>query len=274
MKCFSTTYADFIKFNRKPNEDFYLISKKYPIFVIADGVTQAHFPTGEYAFPKGAQTVAKIFCYTVSEFLENNFEKRKVKILIKKAFNLANKKIEEINEIEEITEKMDYWIYDYFDTVGIVGIIRKNTLYYGYVGDCGLAIFDQKNNLKFQTKDQIKHVLEKVKKIYKNWSCLNKKKRIIILHRDFRNNRSRRGYGSFSGEDGVKNYYLINSITLTPGDLVVFYSDGFLNYFQFPEFIEILRQRNKKALDSFTFKKAKEDYQEFGTDRTLISSIF
>lgn len=71
MKYFSATYTDFIKFDRKPNEDFFLISQNYQIFVIADGVTQAHFPSDGYAFPAGAKAAAQIFCYSVLERFEN-----------------------------------------------------------------------------------------------------------------------------------------------------------------------------------------------------------
>lgn len=278
MKCFAATYTDIIKFDRKPNEDFYLISSKYPIFLIADGVTQTHFQAGGYAFPAGAQAAAEIFCYTVLEYLEDRLTKKEpqgadCKKLIGQAFNLANKRIKELNQNEGITEKLDYLVYDYFDTVGIAGLIVKDILHYGYVGDCGLAIFDQNDNLKFQTKDQVLPVLERASKVYKNWKGFPKEKRAVIMRREFRNNPSGEGYGSFTGEQGVKKYYLIDSLALRPKELVVFYSDGFSNYFQFPEFIKILRKQDKKALDSFTLKKAKENYQKFGTDRTLISII-
>jgi hypothetical protein len=54
MKYSAATYTDFIKFNRKPNEDFYLASSRYTIFAVADGVTHGRFESGAYAFPTGA----------------------------------------------------------------------------------------------------------------------------------------------------------------------------------------------------------------------------
>jgi len=98
--------------------------------------------------------------------------------------------------------------------------------------------------------------------------------RTKIFHRDFRNNPSGKGYGSFTGEPGVKKYYKIDSLILNSGYLIVFYSDGFVEYLKFPEFIKILKREDKKALDEFTLKKAKENYQKFGTDRTFISINF
>lgn len=284
MKYLAVTYTDFIKFDRKPNEDFYLVSQKYPIFAIADGVTQAHFESGGYAFPLGSRAAAQIFCYTVSDFLETNltlFVKRdrpniirEIKELIEESFNLANQRIRELNKNEGICQKLDYFLYDYFDTVGVVGVIWKDSLFYGYVGDSGLVIFDRKNNLRFQTEDGVEPALKKARERYPDWENLTEAQKTKIFHRDFRNNPSGNGYGSFSGEEGVKKYYKIDYLIPNLGDLIVFYSDGFASYFQFPEFIEILRKGDKKALDDFTLSKAKENYKKFGTDRTLITFVY
>lgn len=277
MKVFSATYTDIIKFNRKPNEDFFLISKNLkscPIFVLADGVTQSRFEDGSYSYPAGAKAAAEIFCQSVMEYLEENFTPSKIKNkIIKESFDFANKRIWELNENEGMTEKLDYVVYDYFDTVAVAGFLAKNTLFYGYVGDCGLAVFDKNNKLKFQTEDKVEPAVERARASYKNWDGMAQNERTKIFHRDFRNNPSGQGYGSFSGEAGVKKYYKIDSLILDSGDLVIFYSDGFVEYLKFPEFIKILRREDKKALDEFTFKMAKENYQKFGTDRTLISIL-
>lgn len=277
MKYFSATYTDFIKFDRKPNEDFYLVSKKLPIFVIADGVTQSHFQSGkykgEYAFPAAARAAAQIFCYTELDFWEKklNFQNQKFENLIRKSFDLANRRIRELNIAEGIDKKLNFLEYDWFDVIGIIGFIVKSTLYYGYVGDCGLAIFDKNDKLKFQTKDTVTTAKERAKKTHKNWEELHFARKILIMRRDLRNRPDGKGYGSFTGEEGVKKYYKIGFQDLKSKDLVVFYSDGFLNYFSFQEFIEILRKQDKKFLKEFTFKKAKEDYERYGTDRTLIA---
>jgi serine/threonine protein phosphatase PrpC len=270
MRIFAAIYTDIIKFDRKPNEDFFLVSQNYPIFVIADGVTQSHFPSGEYAFPAGAQMAAKIFCYTTLEFLEKNYPQN----LVEEAFNLANQKIRQLNINEGIDKRLNYLEYDWFDCVGISGFIVGNILYYGYVGDCGLAIFDDKNQLKFQTKDMVKPALGRARKIYKDWENFSKEKRSLIMRKEFRNRMDGKGYGAFTGEEGVKKYYRIDKKILKPKDLIVFYSDGFLNYLKFPKFIEILRKKDKKSLDEFTIQKAKENYEKYGTDRTLIAIEF
>ena len=280
MKYFSASFTDFIKFDRKPNEDFYLVSKILPIFVIADGVTQSHFREGkykgEYAFPAGARVAAQIFCYGILEFLEKNLpkENRNFENLIETAFDLANKKIKEFNISEGIDKRLNYFEYDWFDTVGIVGFIIGKTLYFGYVGDCGLAIFDKNNKLKFQTKDQVALAERFAREKYRNWGKLSFFKKTIILRKEIRNRPDGKGFGSFTGQESVKKYYQIGKKNFEKGDLVLFYSDGFLNYLKFPKFIEILRNQDKKELDKFTFKKARKNYKKYGTDRTLIAINF
>lgn len=277
-KYFSASYTDLIKFNQKPNEDFYLVSEGYPVFVVADGVTQSRLQSGGYAFPAGARAAAQIFCYTLCEFLEKNLtpylREKQLTLLISKGFDLANERIRQLNLNEEIDRKMNYLDYDWFDTVGVVGFIWKGKLFYGYVGDCGLAVFGKDNELKFKTQNKVDLAVEKAKSLHQDWDKLGSNQKNLIMHRDFRNRADAQGYGSFTGEEGVKKYYQINKISVKKGDLVVFFSDGFLNYFQWPEFIEILRKQDKKSLDEFTYNKAVIDPLRYGTDRTLIAVIW
>ncbi|MDO8265001.1 MAG: protein phosphatase 2C domain-containing protein [Candidatus Parcubacteria bacterium] len=281
MKPFFASFTDFIKFDRKPNEDFYLISDVFPLFILADGVSQAHFPSGGYAFPAGARAAAQILCYTALEFLENKLQavknnqgvkEEEIKKLIGESFDLVNSRIKDLNKNEGITDKLDYFVYDYFDTVGIVGFILQGVLYYGYVGDCGMAVFDKNNNLKFLTTNQVAPINNIIAPgQYPNWEEKTEAEKTKILHKEFRNNISGPGYGSFSGEEGVKHHYIIESLRPELGDLIIFYSDGFFPYFQFPEFLEIIRRKDNNALYELSIQKAREDFQKFGTDRTLIA---
>lgn len=260
MKTFSASFGDYIAYNRKSNEDFFLASEN--IFVLADGVTQSRFFSGEYAYPEGAKTAAKIFCFEVLKSLERESN-------LHKAFDKANEKIKELNDIEGMSSRLDYLVFDYFDAVGIAGFLKGNTLHYGFVGDCGLAVFDKDNKLKFQTQDMVEPARINAREKYENWNNLSANDRTIIMHQEFRN--SPQGYGSFTGEKGVKEHYQIGQIELLKGDLSVFYSDGFVEYFQFPEFLEILRKEDKKGLEALTLSKARENSEKFGHDRTIIS---
>jgi serine/threonine protein phosphatase PrpC len=272
MKCFCASYGDAIRFDKKPNEDFYLISKKFPIFIVADGVTRGHFSDGRYACRYGAKKAAEIFCRTVLWELENKFwEKGDVLQKIKYSFDLANEKIKHLNTEEGIDKKLNYVEYDWLDTVGVVGLIQDKKLYYGYVGDCGLAIFDKKNNKKFQTEDMVADRVAGFANSHPSWYSYSKGKRRYLIKSQLRNSDNGQGYGTFSGQEGVKNYYVFGSKELSSQDMVVFYSDGFLEYLDGPKFVDILRQENKRKLNNMMFWKILKNIFKYGHDRTLIS---
>lgn len=273
MKILSATYPDFIRFDEKPNEDFFLVSKGYPIFSVADGVTQSHFKNGKYAYPSGAKEAAQIFCRTSVKVLEktfNNLTSKNIEGAFRDAFNSANQEIKKLNLRYGIDKKLNYVEYDWFDTVGIAGAIIKNRLYFDYAGDCGLVIFDKNNHKKLQTRDDVRPAVKKFEKLYPKH---NLNERTLIMHRDFRNNPNGNGYGSFSGEAGVERYYHFGSTQLTKGDLIIFYSDGLIGHLKIAKFIKLLRSLDKKDIDAFIMEKASSNPAVYGNDRTFVSII-
>lgn len=313
MKIFSATFGDAIRFDQKPNEDAFLVSEKAQVFAVADGVTQAHFADGSYAYPNGAKESANIFCRTVVGCLEETLSyviarsgatpacrqaggnpgvgaptldrhahpagSLAMTNTMSEAFDRANEKIMELNIREGIDKKMNYVEYDWFDTVGVAGVILNNKLYYGFVGDCGLAVYSAQDGPAigwkkvFQTEDMVAPAVARFREQYKNYKDFSVNERMLIMHRDFRNNPNMQGYGSFSGEEGVKKYYAFGSRELGKGDMIVLYSDGIVPYLEDENFIEILKKGDKQVLDDFVLKKVAEDPQEFGDDRTFISVL-
>lgn len=169
---------------------------------------------------------------------------------------------------------MDYLQHDWFDTVGVAGIIIKDILYYGFVGDCGLIIFDKNNKKKFQTKDMVKPAVKRYEVMYPNHANLSAEKRTFIIRHDFRNNPNKKGYGSFTGEENVQKYYALGAKKLYKNDLVVLYSDGFFELLKDKNFIEILRKRDSNSLKQFVMQKARGNPAKYGDDRTFISVIY
>ena len=72
MKVFSILKPAFA--NTHAQEDYFIISKKYPIFVVADGVTLNFDKVSDYPKISGAGEVAKIFCETVILAAEEKYE--------------------------------------------------------------------------------------------------------------------------------------------------------------------------------------------------------
>lgn len=271
MKTFSASYGDFVRYDMKPNEDYRKISKKWPVFAVADGVTQSHYPNGRYALPYGAKDAAHIFGNTVVKVLEQRIGKTASRKAFTQAFDAANEGIRKLNLKHGIEKRMDYTQHDWFDTVGVAGFIMNNTLHYGFVGDCGLIIFNKRNKKKFQTPDMVRPAVERFMKQYPELDT--PQKRQFLIRRDYRNNPNKKGYGSFTGQPGVENYYAFGSRKLAPGDMVVLYSDGFVPHLEDPKFAALLREGNKKSMDRYVLEMARKDPAKYGDDRTFIAIV-
>ena len=97
------------------------------------------------------------------------------------------------------------------------------------------------------------------------------RKRRELIKKELRNNSKRSGYGAFTGEQEAALYYKTGIVRIHSADLILLYSDGFEPYFQFPEFVNLVRKEDKSALDAFSAHKAKEDPEIFGSDRTVLA---
>lgn len=258
MHIFAATYTDSVKFNRKPNEDYFWFQKPPPIFALADGVTRYVFEDSSYAYPAGAKATAEIFCRSVVEYLEKELD-------IPKAFNFANARIQKLNESEGmIKESLNYQDRDFFDCVGVAAFVLDSTLTYGYLSDCGLAVYSKTNALTFQTENALQNLI-------RPYTQKDPKQRRILIRKELRNNPNGNGYGTFTGEQSAQIYYKTGALELAPFDLVVLYSDGFVEYLQFSEVLHILRKGDRSAMDAFVAQKAKENPEMFGHDRTFIA---
>jgi len=279
MKTFFASYQDFIQFDAKPNEDAVLVSKKFPILAVADGVTQSHYKNGRYALPYGAKKAAQIFCKSSVKYLEKNLGNKKlspsqIKNIVKDSFDSGNAKIKALNEKHEINEKtMDYVQHDWFDTVGVTAVVVSGVLHYGVVGDCGLAIFNQSDKKIFQTRDGVHPAVLRFEKKYPDFASFSKEKRAFLIHKEFRNNPNGQGYGSFTGELSVEKYYVLGSKKLTKGDMVVLYSDGLVPLLKNKETIKKIREGNKKEFKKYIMGLAKENPEKYGSDRTFARII-
>jgi hypothetical protein len=58
-----------------PQEDYFLVSKKFPIFVSADGVTLIPEKRDKYPNPSGVYEIEKIFCEKIILESEKTYKK-------------------------------------------------------------------------------------------------------------------------------------------------------------------------------------------------------
>lgn len=254
----------------RPNEDYCLVSEKYPIFSIADGVSRTRNPDGIYPDPSGARLAAELFCQESVASLESHFEKASLETLREVFFN-ANFAIRLLNIAQGIPEKLDYLVNDYFGTCGVAAFIKGNILYYGYLGDCGVRIYNQKDFLKLISVNDVGPPEE-----YRDSLTFNSKEERWRFWRKVLRNRPEAGYptyGVFTGEPEVECYYHLGEAKLASGDLIFLYSDGFLQFIEKAEFRELFRVFKGKELEDRIEKFVEKEIVKNPGDKTLTSIL-
>ncbi|MCD6094401.1 protein phosphatase 2C domain-containing protein [bacterium] len=266
MRFFSFSFQNL---KGRANEDFYFASEKYPIFAVADGVSRNKNFDRNYPKISGAGLAAEEFCKKVIEYLEKKFSKSNLKTL-REAFNFANKSIFRLNEKYGINKNLDYLTNDYFCTCGVAAFIKRNLLYYGYVGDCGIRVYDKNDFLRFISTNDV----EPLEGWRENQKFKSKKEYWVVWRKVLRNKPKAPylTYGVFTGEKEVKYYYHIGKIKLFPQDIVFLYSDGILPFIERSEFRKVFRkykkEKVKKRIEKFVEKEV-----TLKDDKTLISIL-
>lgn len=127
-----------------PQEDFYAISEKYPIFAVADGVTLIQYikDNKEYPNPSPAGDVARIFCEEIVKAAESRYESFEESD-IKEIFRIANNAVGEYNR-----ERGNL----YSATAALV-IIKNNKAYWCSICDSYVMHFDKNGNVKFKSPE-------------------------------------------------------------------------------------------------------------------------
>lgn len=257
-----------------PREDQYYGCENFA--VVADGITRD--PIGitleeayknqalaikNYPRPSGAELAAK---EVISTF-KNNFNGN-----LKETLILANQNIQKLNE--KYVPQCDYLENDYYGTVASAAFIKENVLYYSYICDCGIIVYDKDGNIRVQTEDE----LEKYTRPYLNqipYPWTNPESR-IITRRDYRNNLQKIengicvSYGALTGEESAIPFIKEGSIEISDEDTIIIYSDGFFHFLHEPEFINLILNFNQEEFLTYIEKKANEDYSRYGKEKTLI----
>jgi len=226
-----------------PEEDAfkYLTLKDKTIIAVADGITRdpidlPNLPDYntiigevelaiEYPIPSPARKAADLFC---DSFLNYAKKSKPSMGTIKNSMLYSNKKIKQLNK----NKKIDYLENDFAACVASAGIVSANILYYGFITDCGVAIFSRKGKLKFITKSEGpnpkigKEIAKESEKYGLGWKDPRWRARTRSHYRN--NTKEPLAYGALTGEETAKYYIGIGKKELLPRDYVVFYSDGFL----------------------------------------------
>ena len=272
MKLFSI-YDKSSFLNDRPQEDYFVISKKYPIFVVADGVSLDFYD--KYPNQSGAGEVAKIFCDIIvseAEKLYDNFKEKN----LEKIFEIGNEAISRYNIANGRTKKtINYYDIDLFSTTTSFALVKDSKLYWWSLCDSGVKLFNAKGKNTFSSPNGWIS-------FPKNWDeKVGGKEKIISRHRDYRNiidkNGKLVGYGVANGEKNAQLYLNRGVVDISNNNLLFLYTDGFENYFGQKEFINIFKLWSddiENRLNLIISEKSKEDYKKYGREKTLIAVSF
>lgn len=261
-----------------PREDYLLVSRRYPIFCVADGVTLEPDAQGRYPHPSGASEIAKIFCKKVIEEAERryaNFSESDLKAV----FQNANSAVGKYNRQHGRTKKnSNFWSFDLFAATAAFAVIKNRTAYWASICDSYITRFDARGELKFKCLScwlNIKQCLPK------EWGKLPEPEQKKIIRSKYRNGIDKQGkligYGVVTGEKTALKYLEHGSWLIEPSDLILLFTDGFEEYSYLPKFIQLFNlwpPDLKTRVKQFTAQKSVQNPERFGQERSLIAISF
>ncbi|MBW3022675.1 hypothetical protein KY308_01050 [Candidatus Woesearchaeota archaeon] len=255
---------------KHPIEDAYKTDDQTSSIAVADGITRdplLYLPMGQLgklkfalAYPKEspAKVAANLFCKFFPITL-NCFDTKDEKA-VRSAFDETNKFIKNWNEMH--LPYTDYLLRDYAGCVASAATEQKGIVSWGFITDCGVAVFDEKGNLKFKTEDESPHRLDKYiwqdpKIKGKTWSQPEVRKRI---RSHYRNNPDEiHSFGALTGQEEAMHYVRTGSQEIKPNEHLAVYSDGLEPIILSGEFADKLRNRDMNSLERLCQKRVKTE---------------
>lgn len=256
-------------------EDAFLVSDRYPMAAVADGITQLSYRSEEIEKKTSdAKKVAELFCKTAIHTMEDNHEDYMKKfngsLLLSYSLLRANEEVRHFNQTRKT--RPDFWKTDYACCVGAVAYIspKDMELWYGYLSDCFVAVLDKDNGWKLP-------VINDLDPVHDFWKGIEGKEmkeyvtRALLRNKLGLFNRQRRtlSYGAFTGEKEALKFLREDHIGIEPGDIILAGTDGVLPYLKEERFLKALQESNESAMN---FLGSGMDSKEpmFNLERTLV----
>lgn len=265
-----------------PREDFLLSSSKYPIFVVADGVTLIQYlidkDKNEYPNPSPAGEVARIFSESLIQAAEERYASFQEPD-IKDIFMIGNKAVEIYNRSHgREKSRLNYWDVDLYAATSSFLILKDGKAYWGSICDSYVVHFDKHGSLKFVSPAC--HSLKEAEPVSFTGDSSDQKSRAEYVWRFVRNAINKKGervgYGVITGEPNAVKYLCSGVLNLEKGDIVGVVTDGFEEYVKLPEFVSLFTKWSPDLEDDvkvFTSEKAQVDPEKYGHERSLIMAV-
>lgn len=263
---------------RHPQEDYFWTSEQYPIFAVADGVTLEFVNYLAFPDPSPAKEAARIFCETFGKEAECMYPSFPEGI-IKEAFCVGNRAVEEYNRMQGRTkETSDFWCHDLFATTTAVAVVKDDAVYWATICDSYVMRLGKDGNVVFQSSPCWP---EREKYLPEGWDEIDEDEKKKIIRQVYRNGLDEKGerigYGVVTGEPAAEKYLHEGKIICMSGETLLLFTDGFEEYVKLPEFLSVFREWPDNIeiwIREFCKKKAGQDVERFGHERTLIAVKF
>jgi len=234
------------------NED--LLNVKDEIFTVFDGVTMLH--QKPYPNPSPAKKAAELGSLEIIDHIGKNYGDENGIKVIKKAFEHANKKIKEYNDSLGLTEStVDFLSKQYASTTCSYGYIKDETLYFGQLNDSGVMVFDAERNkevdfvynstLYVQLITQLESAGEFLPGSPEEHVFVRSN---VVNNPDLEIENKKVNFGVLDGRENAKKFLHYGSSHLFSGQIILFYTDGFIPFVYDKEFIDLLFETEDRTI--------------------------
>ncbi len=265
-----------------PIEDSYYADDCFAI--VADGITRDPIGISDlysvpfeelkrlYPRPSGGELAARELTNFATKYIKDLDIKSNSEQAMRNLLIEGNQSIKGLND--RFIPMCDYLQNDYYGTVAACATIIDNQLYYAYICDCGVIVYDKDGNVKFQTEDDKALYSDPyINKIGIAWNLPESR---IIVRRDYRNNVNNIqdnqcvSYGALTGEDDAVSFIRSGCIKVDSTDTIVVYSDGFTSLLRRPDFIDLVIHFDCDVFEQYVGKVSNTDYERYGKEKTLV----
>lgn len=263
--------------HKHPQEDFVLVSKKYPIYVVADGVTLAQFLIEKKSYPQVSPSgdIARVFCEALMQAAEERYEQFTEKDILE-VFKAGNAAAKMYNQKHGRTkETSDFWHNDLYAATAAFCVIKNDTVYWASIGDsfmshfrAGQLIFKSPglhDRVEVDTPPQFEgQKTDRKSRAMFNWS---------IRRNGLNADGKRIGYGVVTGEEAAEQYLNMGTFQVQAGDVVIALTDGFEKYLTLLEFVALINKNPETInphLQALMQQKTREAPDTYGHERSLI----
>jgi hypothetical protein len=255
---------------KHPSEESYSFHPDTGAFSVADGVTRdpmEFFQDGflgklkftfNYPRPSPAKIAANIFCQTFPVVIRD-FRTIDEKT-VRQAFQESNTRIRDWNN--ENIPYIDYVTNDYAGCVASAAVQKSGVLTWGFITDCGVAVFDNNGELRFRTPSEDPHRLDSYvwQDPYLKEKSWNHPEARARIRSNYRNNPSEpHSFGVLTGQEEAMSYVRTGTQETNPGDYLLVYSDGLEPVIFSGEFSDKLRQGDTEGLEKLCRKKVRTE---------------